>query len=68
MRRLTESESEIVFVPYREAYGDDFEDMPRRVPSLEKIRVAIGYEPRVWLDETLRSVIAYHRSLEPTPA
>src|SRR6059036_4066356 len=68
VRSLTESASEIVFVPYREAYGDDFEDMPRRVPSLEKIRKAIGYAPRVGLDEALRSVIAYHRSPEPTPA
>jgi len=55
-------------VPFQQAYGEGFEDMPRRVPSLEKIRKAIGYEPRVALDETLRSVIAYHRSPEPTPA
>ena len=68
VRSLTESASEIVFVPFQQAYGEGFEDMPRRVPSLEKIRVAIGYEPRVGLDEALRSVIAYHRSPEPTPA
>ncbi len=68
VRSLTESESEIVFVPFQQAYGDDFEDMPRRVPSLERVRKAIAYEPRVGLDETLRSVIAYHRSREPTLA
>lgn len=61
---LTESGSEIRFVPYREAYGEDFEDMPRRVPSLEKVRRAVGYEPQIGLDETLESVIEYHRSLE----
>ena len=68
VKQLTESESPITFVPYTEAYGDNFEDMPRRVPSLEKIRTAIGWEPKIELDETLQSVIEYERSLEPQPA
>ena len=68
VRALTESDSEIVFVPYREAYGEGFEDMPRRVPCLDKIRRAIGYEPNIELDETLQSVIAHQRSFEPLPA
>lgn len=62
---LTKSNSSIAFVPYNEAYGEDFEDMPRRVPSLDKIRKAIGYEPRVSLDDTLQSVIDYHRAIKP---
>jgi UDP-glucose 4-epimerase len=65
---LTQSASEIRFVPYHEAYGENFEDMPRRVPSLEKVHKAVGYEPKVGLDETLETVIEYHRSLEPQPA
>jgi len=65
---LTESESEITFVPYEEVYGEEFEDMPRRVPSLEKIRAAIGFEPTVGLDEALQSVIEYERSVQPQPA
>ncbi len=65
VKQLTESESPITFVPYTEAYGDNFEDMPRRVPSLEKIRAAIGWEPKIELDETLESVIEYERSMEP---
>lgn len=65
VRDLTESESSIVLVPYHEAYGENFEDMPRRIPSLEKIRKAVGYEPRFGLDETLESVIEHHRSVEP---
>ena len=59
---LTESRSEIAFVPFEEAYGDDFEDMPRRVPSLAKIRKAVGYEPTIGLDETLESVIEFHQT------
>ena len=46
-------------------YGENFEDMPRRVPSLEKIHKAVGFEPQVGLDETLQSVIEYERSVEP---
>ncbi len=65
VRVLTDSESEIAFTPYEQVYGENFEDMPRRVPSLEKIRKAVGYEPRVDLDETLQSVIEYERSVEP---
>jgi len=64
VKLLTESASEITFVPYEQVYGENFEDMPRRVPSLEKIRKAIGFEPKVGLDETLQSVIEYERSLE----
>ncbi|OLD47957.1 MAG: nucleoside-diphosphate sugar epimerase, partial [Gemmatimonadetes bacterium 13_1_40CM_2_60_3] len=68
IRELANSSSEIVFVPYAEAFGENFEDMPRRVPSLDKIRAAIAYEPRMGLRETLQSVISYCRSLEPTAA
>ena len=68
VKQLTESASPIIFVPYAEAYGDNFEDMPRRVPSLEKIRAAISWEPRIDLDDILQSVIEYERSLEPQPA
>ena len=64
---LTESGSSIRFVPYEEVYGENFEDMPRRVPSLDKIRAAIGYEPRVSLDEILESVIEYHRGTLQDP-
>jgi len=41
----TDSKSEIVFVPYDEAYGDGFEDMERRVPNLELIRELVGWKP-----------------------
>jgi UDP-glucose 4-epimerase len=52
------SQSEIVFVPYDKAYEAGFEDMPRRVPDISKIRALIGYEPTVELDEILARVIA----------
>lgn len=59
-RRIREkvgSTSEIVHIPYDKAYEAGFEDMPRRVPDLSKIRALIGYEPRVSLDGILDRVI-----------
>ena len=58
LRALTSSPSEIVFVPYDEAYEAGFEDMQRRVPDLTKIHNLIGYKPTVSLDEILARVIA----------
>ena len=41
----TNSKSEIVYVPYDEAYGDGFEDMERRVPNIELIKSLVGWKP-----------------------
>ncbi|MCK4304265.1 MAG: GDP-mannose 4,6-dehydratase [Candidatus Eisenbacteria sp.] len=56
--RLTASRSPIIHVSYERAFEERFEDIRRRVPSLEKIRAFVGYEPRVGLDEILRLTIA----------
>ena len=42
----TNSKSEIVYVPYEEAYGDGFEDMERRVPNIKLIKSLVGWEPK----------------------
>ena len=52
-------------VPYEAAYGEGFEDMPRRVPDLTKIGALIGYRPTKTLDEIIESVIAFHRGQPP---
>jgi UDP-glucose 4-epimerase len=62
VRERTGSKSEIVLVPYDQAYEEGFEDMPRRIPDLSKLRKLTGYEPRVHLDEILERVIAYFTS------
>ena len=41
----TDSKSEIVYVPYEEAYGDGFEDMERRVPNIELIHKLVSWKP-----------------------
>lgn len=53
VRRLCDSDSPVRRVEYEDAYGRGFEDVPRRVPDLTKIRESIGYEPEVDLDGLL---------------
>ncbi len=55
---LTGSSSNIRFVPYEEAYGEGFEDMRRRVPSLAKAERLIGYKPTRTLDDIINDVAA----------
>ena len=66
MKSLTSSESEIVLVPYDEAYEEGFEDMPRRVPDLSRIQSLIGYQPSKDLEQIVQSVIDYQESLVRT--
>jgi len=53
----TNSSSKIKFIPYEEVYNKDFEDMPRRVPSTEKLNSLIGFAPEKKLDEILDDII-----------
>ena len=59
--RQTDSRSDIVFVPYEKAYEPGFEDMPRRVPDLSKIRGLIGWQPTIGLQQILSDVIEFTR-------
>ena len=59
VKELTQSDSDIVFVPYDEAYEEGFEDMPRRVPDISKIGELVGFRPEMSLDGILKTVIDY---------
>jgi UDP-glucose 4-epimerase len=59
VKELTGSQSEIVFVPYDEAYEEGFEDMQRRVPDISKVQKLTGYEPTFTLKQTLERVIDF---------
>jgi len=63
VKKMTGSGSEIVMVPYDQAYEAGFEDMPRRVPDIGRIHALVGYRPTVDLDETLTRVIEHFRQL-----
>ena len=61
VKAMTESTSEIIFVPYEQAYESGFEDMARRLPDLTKIEQIIGYRPTLDLPRMLEWLIAYCR-------
>jgi UDP-glucose 4-epimerase len=53
----TESSSKLEFIPYDEVYGRGIEDMLHRIPAIEKIRTAIGWQPTRNLQDILEDVI-----------
>ncbi len=59
VKARTGSASEIVMIPYEDAYEAGFEDMRRRVPDVRKIKGAVGWQPSTALDETIDQIIAY---------
>jgi UDP-glucose 4-epimerase len=61
VKSLTESSSEIMFVPFTVAYEENFEDIRRRVPSIKKVEQAIGWRPELDLHSILESVIESSR-------
>jgi UDP-glucose 4-epimerase len=61
VKRMTGSTSPIVNVPYDVAYEAGFEDMPRRVPDITKIQSLVGFEPKMGLEEIIRSVVEHVR-------
>lgn len=57
---ITGSRSEIVKIPYLEAYPEGFEDMQRRVPDISKIKNTLGWTPQIGLDQIIRDIAAFH--------
>ena len=54
---LANSKSEIRHIPYEQAYGRAFDDLPRRVPDLTKIKSMIGFTPHYSLDQIIKSIL-----------
>jgi len=61
IKEMTKSPSKIKYIPYEEAYGQAFDDMLRRVPSLDKIYKQVGYKPKTTLRKTLEIIIDHFR-------
>jgi UDP-glucose 4-epimerase len=61
VREAAGSRSEIVLVPYEKAYEDGFEDMPRRIPALAKMKSFVGWEPTIQLPQIISDVIEFYR-------
>ena len=62
VKSMTGSCSPIHYIPYDQAYEAGFEDIPRRVPDITKIREFVGYEPKVQLEEIIRLVVEHMRA------
>ncbi len=65
VRDACSSGSEIVRIPYEEAYEGGFEDMARRIPDTSKIERAVGWRQQRHLDEILSDVIAHQQRRDP---
>ncbi len=62
VRDAAGSRSEIVLVPYGEAYAAGFEDMMRRVPDVSKLQAVTGFCPDTSLDVIIRDVVEDQRA------
>ena len=56
-----DSASETRFIPYAHAFPTGFEDLPRRKPDLSRVRAAVGFEPKLSLEQTILDVAAFLR-------
>jgi len=61
IKTLTQSNSQIVYISYDKAYEQGFEDIKRRVPSIDKINQLIGFEPKITLEETIKDIIEFEK-------
>ncbi len=64
VKAMTGSASEIVTIPYAQAYEEGFEDMPRRVPDTRRVRELMGWQPELGLDRIIQDVIDDLRARE----
>jgi len=61
VKQRTNSNSAIEFIPYDQAYEPGFEDMMRRVPSVDKLHAITGFRPQTSLNEIIDRVAAFFR-------
>jgi UDP-glucose 4-epimerase len=62
VRETTASNSEILHVPYEAAYGAGFEDMYRRVPSVEKLNRLVGFRPHTAVESIVAMLAEFEKA------
>ena len=67
VKKTANSSSEIVLIPYEEAYAAGFEDMLRRVPDTTKVHRHIGWKPQHNLERIVADVVAEARAKGVNP-
>ncbi len=58
---LVNPELDINYVPYKEAYGHDFEDVRKRVPDVTRLQKTLGFKPEMPLEQILKATIAWKK-------
>ena len=66
VKQRTKSTSPITYTPYDQAYEPGFEDMPRRVPALEKLERLTGFRPATPLTEIIDRVVEHFQRKSDT--
>ncbi|MBU4604172.1 MAG: GDP-mannose 4,6-dehydratase, partial [Proteobacteria bacterium] len=61
MKQAGGFENELIFKPHLEVFGPSYEDIPRRIPKVERIAKVIGWKATTPLDEGLASTIEFYR-------
>ena len=61
MKRVGEFDSELVFKPHKEVFGDSYEDIPRRIPDVSRIMETIGWQATTNLEDGLKKTIDFYR-------
>ncbi|MBI4431300.1 MAG: NAD-dependent epimerase/dehydratase family protein [Candidatus Omnitrophica bacterium] len=62
MKKVGNFSSEIIFQPHKEVYGESFEDIPRRVPDVSKIKKFVCWEGTTPFEEGIRKTIDFYRA------
>lgn len=57
VKKIIDSKSNIVLVPYETATEEGFEDMRRRVPDTTKLRGLLGWQPTIELEQTILDIV-----------
>lgn len=67
MKEVGGFSSPFQFIPYQEVFGESFEDVPRRVPDVAKVKEVVGWEAKTSLEDGLRVTIDYYRQRRDLP-
>ncbi|MCQ6559709.1 NAD-dependent epimerase/dehydratase family protein [Paenibacillus mendelii] len=62
IKKITASNSAIIYIPHSNVYGKNFEDTPNRIPDLTKSRKILKYSPEIELVQGLRRTVAWYRA------
>ena len=54
--KVLNSNSKLVDISYEKQFGNSYEDIQRRVPSIKKIKEFINWEPKIFLEEGIKKL------------